>query len=266
MALTRGVVQLCFEFFDQDRAQRRTCVDCGVDISGRGRGAVRCEDHYVARRNKRQQEKRAENPYKARENERRRLRAWRAANPDKRRKQLEREKYVNWWLNIDAAQQRTREREIAQLIRAEEKERRKLARATRVPQTKEQAAENQRRYYLAHKEQSRDWHRRYMAKNPEKRREKKNRYRARKLNQLGVISKGIILRLLAAQEYRCAACETDIRPPQPYHLDHIIPLARGGMHDDSNLQCLCPPCNQSKGAKLPAEWEAALAARARLSH
>ena len=94
-------------------------------------------------------------------------------------------------------------------------------------------------------------------KNPHKNKEYGSKRKARKLAQLGVVSSGISLRLLASQEYRCAVCGTDIRSPQPYHLDHIIPLSRFGMHDDSNLQCLCPPCNLSKGAKLPAEWDAA---------
>ena len=94
-------------------------------------------------------------------------------------------------------------------------------------------------------------------KNPHRNKEYSSKRKGRKLAQLGVVSRGISLRLLASQEYRCAACEADIRTPQSYHLDHIIPLSRGGMHEDSNLQCLCPHCNLSKGAKLPDEWDAA---------
>ncbi len=33
------------------------------------------------------------------------------------------------------------------------------------------------------------------------------------------------------------------------HIDHILPIARGGKTIDNNLQLLCENCNQKKGAK-----------------
>jgi hypothetical protein len=36
----------------------------------------------------------------------------------------------------------------------------------------------------------------------------------------------------------------------PFHVDHIMPLARGGMHHQDNLQILSKKKNLSKGAKL----------------
>lgn len=39
------------------------------------------------------------------------------------------------------------------------------------------------------------------------------------------------------------------------HLDHYIPLARGGSHTIDNLVPACAACNLSKGSKLPIfEW------------
>ena len=32
-------------------------------------------------------------------------------------------------------------------------------------------------------------------------------------------------------------------------VDHIVPRARGGQNERTNLQLLCEPCNASKGAK-----------------
>jgi len=49
--------------------------------------------------------------------------------------------------------------------------------------------------------------------------------------------------------YRCQSCgknnlETNLA------VDHIIPLARGGKNDISNLQTLCFSCNQQKSDRL----------------
>ena len=46
-------------------------------------------------------------------------------------------------------------------------------------------------------------------------------------------------------KYQCQSCgktneETEL------NIDHIIPLAKGGSNDISNLQTLCRSCNQKK--------------------
>lgn len=38
------------------------------------------------------------------------------------------------------------------------------------------------------------------------------------------------------------------------HLDHVVPIARGGRHSIGNLLPACRQCNQSKGAKFITEW------------
>lgn len=35
-----------------------------------------------------------------------------------------------------------------------------------------------------------------------------------------------------------------------FHMDHIIPISKGGVHSYYNVQTLCPPCNLSKGARV----------------
>lgn len=40
------------------------------------------------------------------------------------------------------------------------------------------------------------------------------------------------------------------------HMDHIMPLARGGDHAPSNCRCLCRKCNLDKGALTDKEWRA----------
>lgn len=41
------------------------------------------------------------------------------------------------------------------------------------------------------------------------------------------------------------------------HIDHIIPLSRGGGHSIGNLTGACASCNLSKGAKFITEWKRA---------
>ena len=57
------------------------------------------------------------------------------------------------------------------------------------------------------------------------------------------------MRRLLAQ--RCAECDG---PGE--HVDHIIPVSRGGRHSIGNLQMLCAPCNHNKHNKLTVEWRA----------
>lgn len=37
-----------------------------------------------------------------------------------------------------------------------------------------------------------------------------------------------------------------------YHVDHVIPLVKGGSNGPENIVCSCPPCNLRKGAKIVA--------------
>lgn len=77
--------------------------------------------------------------------------------------------------------------------------------------------------------------------------------RARKRSAEGRHSAQDIKKLLAKQNHKCAACRVSVKMAG-YHVDHIIPLARGGANWPDNLQILCPTCNLSKGAKDPIAW------------
>jgi 5-methylcytosine-specific restriction endonuclease McrA len=45
--------------------------------------------------------------------------------------------------------------------------------------------------------------------------------------------------------YQCQSCGKTNQETQ-LNIDHIIPLAKGGSNDISNLQTLCQQCNQKK--------------------
>lgn len=50
----------------------------------------------------------------------------------------------------------------------------------------------------------------------------------------------------------CGICGRDVDPFR-FHVDHIVPLSRGGEHSYANCQVAHPSCNRSKFTKLPDE-------------
>jgi hypothetical protein len=92
----------------------------------------------------------------------------------------------------------------------------------------------------------------WFAANPGLRRIYKLNRRARVLYSGGELSKGLGAKLFALQKGKCACCAKPLG--KPYHMDHIIPLVRGGLNIDSNIQLLRPECNMSKGKKEPIEF------------
>lgn len=90
-------------------------------------------------------------------------------------------------------------------------------------------------------------------KNPEKRATTDRNRKALKRNALGSHTELEIKTLFGLQRKRCAMCECDLSD-KSYHVDHIMPLIRGGSNDKYNLQITCPTCNLSKGPKDPIEF------------
>lgn len=84
--------------------------------------------------------------------------------------------------------------------------------------------------------------------------ERRNAYRQkRRANGVGTVLPGDIVRIEKAQGCKCAVCRTDLKKSGK-HIDHIIPLAKGGANIPSNVQLLCPTCNRSKGSKDPIDF------------
>ncbi|MGP1675929.1 MAG: HNH endonuclease signature motif containing protein [Burkholderiales bacterium] len=93
----------------------------------------------------------------------------------------------------------------------------------------------------------------WIAANPDKVRINHINRRAKKKNGAGKLSHGIADRLMVLQQGKCPVCCIDLRE-SGYHLDHIEALSKGGAHEDSNIQLLCPPCNQCKHVKHPIDF------------
>lgn len=109
-----------------------------------------------------------------------------------------------------------------------------------------------------------EYNQRYARENPERVAAIKRRWNALNAETLRVLYRNRRLRLRASgshtvddirdilrmQRYRCAYCRVTLRG-RNYHVDHIVPVVLMGHNNRSNLQCTCPPCNLSKGKKLP---------------
>ena len=77
--------------------------------------------------------------------------------------------------------------------------------------------------------------------------------RANKLSTIGVIDKEYLENLKSVQDYKCFHCnkKLDFTNTSSVHLDHYIPLSKGGAHCISNLVWSCSFCNISKKDKMP---------------
>ena len=58
--------------------------------------------------------------------------------------------------------------------------------------------------------------------------------------------------LYAKQHGICTICLHE-KQEREMHVDHVVPRAKGGSDDISNLQALCGPCNLLKGTKTQQE-------------
>lgn len=52
--------------------------------------------------------------------------------------------------------------------------------------------------------------------------------------------------------YTCKYCSLSVRDEKNLllEIDHVIPLSKGGITSEDNLQTLCWKCNRSKGSKV----------------
>lgn len=90
----------------------------------------------------------------------------------------------------------------------------------------------------------------YRLKNLVKFRIKESHRRALKNNSAGSYTSLDIKEILKLQKSKCA-CPCRRSLAAGYHVDHILPLSKGGSNDRKNIQLLYPSCNMSKGAKDP---------------
>ncbi|MDO4271882.1 MAG: HNH endonuclease signature motif containing protein [Candidatus Saccharibacteria bacterium] len=88
------------------------------------------------------------------------------------------------------------------------------------------------------------------------------KYRKSAKFQRQLMTKALRQMILQRDDYTCKNCGVSSKTEKHLllEIDHIMPIAKGGITTESNLQTLCWKCNRSKGAKIiPAEPNTALA-------
>lgn len=181
----------------------------------------------------------------------------RVPKTDPRRLEAERLRYAADKERIKAIAKTYREnnrlllREKARAYRVVNKESVRIAKAAQYRATKEKHNARTRANYEANKERAAELNRKWCREN--RGRKAAIRQNREERSAGGRISANIAQRLLKLQRGMCACC-CGASLKDGYHLDHILPLALGGKHEDTNIQLLAPRCNLRKRAKHPVEW------------
>lgn len=150
------------------------------------------------------------------------------------------------------------------------------------PEVRQQAVERGRKHYQNNKEkcleQSRRWHeanpdkvrqsqREYYYRNREARRENRRRWaqenpdivarqnETRRAREAGATVEEIDYQLIYKRDLDiCYLCGRKVKKSER-HLDHVIPLSRGGPHSENNIRVTHARCNLKKGTKLIEELD-----------
>lgn len=103
----------------------------------------------------------------------------------------------------------------------------------------------------ANPERGKESHRAWYKANPFYHKLAANRRRALKRKAEGIFTKEQVTRRFDQQTGRCAWCSEQLA--DLHHIDHLIPLAKGGSNWINNIVISCVFCNSSKRHRLPFE-------------
>jgi 5-methylcytosine-specific restriction endonuclease McrA len=115
-----------------------------------------------------------------------------------------------------------------------------------------------RQYYIANKSHLSEVGKRYYETHKEEYNSYSRARRARVRSVPGRHTKAQILELFERQKHRCATCKAKISKksgdPKKYHVDHVVPIIKGGSNGMENIQLLCEPCNLRKNKRDAEDW------------
>lgn len=80
--------------------------------------------------------------------------------------------------------------------------------------------------------------------------EKNKEYQASKEYQRSIMTDSLRYEILRRDEFRCQLCGATAQGGAKLHVDHIIPVSKGGKTEKCNLRTLCDQCNLGKKDKI----------------
>ena len=83
---------------------------------------------------------------------------------------------------------------------------------------------------------------------------KGKRYAANAKIERSIMNDNIRYNVLKRDNYTCQICGASAKDGAKLHVDHIIPISRGGKTVMSNLQTLCERCNIGKSNKMDEDF------------
>ncbi len=119
-------------------------------------------------------------------------------------------------------------------------------------QNSDRFSKNQHKHKKKYADRYSEYYKQWAETNRENCRLRKHKYYAQLKRQLGEVSPNIIEHLFVDQKGLCFYCNREL---QEYHLEHMLPISKGGLHDDSNLCISCPTCNLRKHNKTAEEFK-----------
>jgi 5-methylcytosine-specific restriction endonuclease McrA len=131
------------------------------------------------------------------------------------------------------------------LPRSEFHSRNSACKACQVTRTRNRRAKNRKAYNASA--------RRWTRGNPDKVRDRRHRRRLREYEAAADSQKINWQEILAEGSYACAYCGVS---NTELHMDHVLPLSRGGKHESGNIVPACKSCNSQKNTRTPDEWRA----------
>lgn len=82
-----------------------------------------------------------------------------------------------------------------------------------------------------------------------------NKYEETKKQERKIMNDDIRYNVLKRDNYTCQICGVTAKDGAKLHVDHIIPVSKGGTNEMSNLQTLCDRCNIGKSNKTDDDFK-----------
>lgn len=77
--------------------------------------------------------------------------------------------------------------------------------------------------------------------------EYRSKLKAQRQKTRSYLKPSLRFKILHRDHYRCQTCGASAASGADLHVDHILPISKGGTNEESNLRVLCSECNIGRG-------------------